>query len=206
MKKTVKLLPALPLLLLLWLLPVGCADEESNLGMNLVDSATLFDGKNDTYWHTAWGANEPQCPHTIVIDMAKTYLVTAITYLSRQDGNQNGMVKDFEVYLSTDGKQWGSAVVTGQLKNTTALQTASLKTPVAARYMKFVAKSEINGNAWTSAAEISIEAAADVTAISDIPMEPAQASTIFNLQGLQLPEKPAKGVYIAGGKKRVATK
>ena len=50
MKKTVKLLPALPLLLLLWLLPVGCADEESNLGMNLVDSATLFDGKNATLY------------------------------------------------------------------------------------------------------------------------------------------------------------
>ena len=170
------------------------------------EARMAFDNNTSTFWHTEWGANEPQCPHTIVIDMAKTYLVTAITYLSRQDGNQNGMVKDFEVYLSTDGKQWGSAAVTGQLKNTTALQKASLTTPVAARYMKFVAKSEINGNAWTSAAEISIEAAADVTAISAIPMTPAQASTIFNLQGLQLPEKPAKGVYIAGGKKRVATK
>ncbi len=122
-----------------------------------------FDGNTNTFWHTQWGATEPPCPHTIVIDMVDTYMVKAITYLARQDGNQNGMVKAYEVYLSTDGSTWGRAVATGEFKNTTAQQTASLKTPVHARYLKFVAKSEINGRAWTSAAEIGIEAEADVT-------------------------------------------
>lgn len=50
MKQSAKLLPALPLLLLLWVLPVGCVDEESQLGMNLVDSATLFDAHRDTLY------------------------------------------------------------------------------------------------------------------------------------------------------------
>lgn len=67
------------------------------------EARLAFDGKNDTFWHTEWGSVEPSCQHTIVIDMASKYKVTAITYLSRQDGNQNGMVKNFEVYLSNDG-------------------------------------------------------------------------------------------------------
>lgn len=48
MKYPVKALTALPLLLLLWLLPVACVDEESELGMNLVDSTTLFNSNQAT--------------------------------------------------------------------------------------------------------------------------------------------------------------
>ena len=143
-----------------------------------------IDGNTGTFWHTAWGANEPRHPHTIVIDMAKTYTVKAFTYLSRQDGNQNGMVKAYEFYLSTDGTTWGSPVASGEFKNTTAEQVATLSTPKAGRYFKLVAKSEINGNAWTSAAEIGIKAQADVTAVST-PQRSARgsASTAYNLSG-----------------------
>lgn len=124
------------------------------------EARLAFDSKPSTFWHTQWGAVEPKCPHTIVIDMAKIYNVKAITYLARQDGNQNGMVKAYEIYLSTDSKTWGQPAATGELKNTTSLQTIGVggESPIAARYLKFVAKSEINGNAWTSAAEIGIEA------------------------------------------------
>ena len=122
------------------------------------EARLAFDSKPSTFWHTQWGSVEPRCPHTIVIDMVTTYNVKAVTYLSRQDGNQNGMVKAYEVYLSLDGNTWGQAVATGELVNTTSQQTITLKAMVAARYLKFVAKSEINGNAWTSAAEIGIDA------------------------------------------------
>jgi beta-galactosidase len=167
------------------------------------EARLAFDGKNDTFWHTEWGANEPPCPHTIVIDMVKTYEVTAVTYLSRQDGNQNGMVKAYEVYLSTDGKTWATPVASGEFKNTTALQTATLKTPTTGRYLKFVAKSEINGNAWTSAAEIGIEASADVSAI-DTPYRNAGdlQGHAYDLRGRRLADnQSAKGVYIRNGQK-----
>ena len=172
------------------------------------------DGNNGTFWHTAWGNNEPQCPHTIVIDMAKIYNVTACTYLARQDGNQNGMVKGYEFYLSTDGKTWGQAVATGEFKNTTALQIAKLKKPTAGRYMKMVAKSEINGKAWTSAAEIGIQATADITAISLPTSKPRTEHAIYALSGqkVKTPDKRSaegslfpqglkKGIYIQDGKK-----
>ena len=143
-----------------------------------------FDNNTQTFWHTAWGANEPRHPHTIVIDMVDTYKVTAVTYLSRQDGNQNGMVKAYEVYLSNDNVSWGQPVVSGEFANTTAEQEARLATPKAGRYLKLVAKSEVNGNAWTSAAEIGIKAESDVTAISPVPQASHDTGcTAYNLRG-----------------------
>ena len=133
--------------------------------------------------------------------MTNTYKVTAFTYLARQDGNQNGMVKAYEVYLSTDGKTWGNAVATGEFKNTTSLQVAKLKTPKVARYLKFVAKSEINGNAWTSAAEIGIQAEADVTAIQSTETSYVPRSQgYYDLHGRRV-KHPTKGIYLSQGKK-----
>ena len=143
-----------------------------------------FDNNNSTFWHTAWGANEPRHPHTLIVDMVNTYMVSAFTYLSRQDGNQNGMVKSFQLYLSTDGQNWGQPAVSGEFKNTTAEQEVKLATPKAARYLKLVANSEINGNAWTSAAEIGIKAVSDVTAVSS-PHHTGKGSagSVYNLRG-----------------------
>ena len=169
------------------------------------NEATLaFDGNTSTFWHTEYWGSEPTCPHTLIVDMVKLYKVTAFTYLARQDGNQNGMVKAYEVYLSTDGKTWGQPVVSGELKNTTAQQVVALNTPTIGRYLKFIAKSEINGNAWTSAAEIGIEAEADVTAIHEIenykiPNNPY----IYDMQGRRLSafSQIPKGIYIQNGRK-----
>ena len=136
--------------------------------------------------------------------MVKTYRVTAFTYLARQDGNQNGMVKAYEIYLSTDGKTWGTAAVTGEFKNTTAQQVAKLKTATAARYIKFVAKSEDQRQAWTSAAEIGIQAESDVTAISETRSEEGgMRNVFFDLQGRRLSGPVDRGIYIQNGKKLI---
>ena len=161
-----------------------------------------IDGSTTTFWHTQWSPSEPSCPHNIVIDMGTNYNVSAITYLSRQDGNENGMVKGYEVYLSTDGKTWGTAVVSGEFKKTTALQVAKLSSPKTARYMKFVAKSEINGRAWTSAAEIGIQIAVTPTAISATRNNEGETNAVFyNLQGRRMSGPADHGIYIQNGKK-----
>ena len=165
------------------------------------EATKAFDNNTSTFWHTAWGANEPRCPHTIVIDMAKIYQVTAFTYTARTDGNGNGMVKEYEVYLSLDGKTWGNPVAKGEFKNTTAMQVAKLSTSTTGRYLKFVAKSELNNNAWTSASEIGIQAAADVTAIDEVRSEPSSDNNLFySLQGVAT-NNPTHGVYVHQGKK-----
>jgi hypothetical protein len=127
--------------------------------------------------------------------------VTAFTYLARQDGTQNGMVKAYDVYLSLDGKTWGQPVATGEFKNTSALQVARLKTPATGRYLKFVAKSEINGKAWTSAAEIGIQAEADVTAVSAPRASGGGAAVAYDLAGRPVSAHPRPGLVIVEGQK-----
>jgi beta-galactosidase len=186
----------------------------SNSGWTLVsadsyqggnEARLAFDGNTSTFWHTAWGASETSHPHTIIIDMKKIYDVTAFTYLGRQDGNQNGMVKGYAVYLSVDGNNWGTAVASGEFKNTTALQVVKLSKATPGRYLKFVATSEINGKAWASAAEISIEADRIITSIEPpSAMTSDKASAYYDLQGRRhtgdLQSLP-NGIYIKKGKK-----
>lgn len=186
----------------------------SNSGWTLVsadsyqggnEARLAFDGNTSTFWHTAWGASETSHPHTIIVDMKKIYDVTAFTYLGRQDGNQNGMVKGYAVYLSVDGNNWGTAVASGEFKNTTALQVVKLSKATPGRYLKFVATSEINGKAWASAAEISIEADRIITSIEPpSAMTSVNASAYYDLQGRRhtgdLQSLP-NGIYIKKGKK-----
>lgn len=166
------------------------------------EATKAFDNNSSTFWHTEYSGSEPTCPHTLVVDMRRTYQVTAFTYMARTDGSQNGMVKEYEVYLSTDGKTWGAPVAVGEFKNTTAMQVAPLAAPTAGRYLKFVAKSEINGKAWTSAAEIGIQASADVTAIEAVSADAESdgSSLYYTLQGVATTH-PHSGIYIHKGKK-----
>ena len=167
------------------------------------EAKLAFDGKTNTFWHTEYQGSEPSCPHTLVVDMGTSYRVKAFTYLSRQDGTQNGMIKEYDVYLSTDGKTWGTAVVSGEFKNTTALQVATLKKVTTGRYLKLVAKSEINGKAWTSAAEIGIQCESEPTAVNQTVASIAKSDedTLYDLQGRKV-SSPEKGnIYIQNGKK-----
>ena len=138
---------------------------------------------------------------------ATNYKVTAITYLSRQDGNQNGMVKSYEFYLSNDKNSWGSPVASGEFKNTTALQTAKLNTPQTARYLKLIAKSEINGNAWSSCAELGIEIVPGSTGISCLTPNASSVGNgnVYDLQGRRhdVAESLPHGMYIMEGRKIV---
>lgn len=120
-----------------------------------------IDNNVSTFWHTQWNPTTPTHPHEIIINMNYFYDVTAFVYTARNDGNKNGMVKDYEVYVSNDNKTWTLAAQ-GQFKDTTAPQSAKFSKKQTCRYIKFVAKSEVNGNAWASAAELSIEATSGV--------------------------------------------
>ena len=168
------------------------------------EAAKAFDNNLSTFWHTEYSGSEPTCPHTLVVDMRKTYEVTAFTYTARTDGTQNGMVKQYEVYLSLNGTDWGSPAVTGEFTNTTSMQVAPLSTPTAARFLKFVALSEINGKAWTSASEIGIQANADVTPVEEVQAQrSANDDLYYSMQGVPSARPVSKGVYVHQGKKKV---
>ena len=70
----------------------------------------LFDGKSDTYYHSQGGADNyitEEKPFELVVDLGELQKVNRITFngYSGSIGN-NGMVKSFEVYGSTDNKNY----------------------------------------------------------------------------------------------------
>jgi len=139
--------------------------SQSQLTIVSVDSEELvaedgaaenaIDGVTSTFWLTEWYQSEPTCPHEIVIHLDNRYLVGGFQYLTRQDGNINGTVADYSIYVSEDGITWGEAVATGTFAGDTTKKEVTFAGK-SGRYVRFVAMSEVNGNPWTSAAEINI--------------------------------------------------
>ena len=117
------------------------------------EPSKVLDGDPGTFWHTKWSKGTTKPPHEIVLDFGKKLTILALTYLSRQ-GTPNGRIKDYEIYVSGDGKTWNGPICKGQFKNTSNWQTADFGKKVTTRYIKLKALSEVGGNPWTSIAEL----------------------------------------------------
>jgi hypothetical protein len=114
-----------------------------------------IDGNPSTMWHTEWFAKNPAHPHWIVIDLGYDRRVCGFNYLPRQDRFYYGGIAEYEFYVSTDDKNWGSPVASGIFPRTRTKQEVVFY-PKYARYVGLVAFSEVNGYPWTSVAEIEV--------------------------------------------------
>ncbi|MBE0537412.1 MAG: DUF4981 domain-containing protein [Phycisphaerae bacterium] len=114
-----------------------------------------IDGDSSTFWHTSWSAAQDPQPHEIQIDLSLTFELAGFTCLPRQN-QQNGRIRDYEFYVSTDGKDWAEPAAKGRWRDTTAMQTVNFDKPVVGRYIRLVSLSEVNGGYYTSVAEIDI--------------------------------------------------
>ena len=115
----------------------------------------LIDGRDDTLWHTEWYYFDPKHPHEIIINLGDIFNVLGFRYLPRQDGWANGTVADYAFYVSNDGAFWGQSVADGTFNSNTAEKEVTFPGKIG-QYIRFVALSEIEGNPWTSMAEINI--------------------------------------------------
>ena len=118
--------------------------------------ANAVDGDPNTFWHTQWQDASPACPHEIVIELTPPTTIKGFTYLPRQDDGENGTIKGYEFYVSDDGQDFGQPVAKGEFENSKTLKTVPFDAK-ACRFVKLKAVSEINDEAWTSAAEIGVE-------------------------------------------------
>jgi len=115
-----------------------------------------IDGNPKTIWHTNWDTNvNDALPHEIQVDMREPLKIKGVTYTPRQD-NSNGRIKDYEVYVSKDGKSWGKPMKTGQFPDSSATQEILFGKTVEVRYIRIVATSEVKGNFFTTIAEFSV--------------------------------------------------
>lgn len=124
-------------------------EGQDGYGRNAVD------GNPNTYWHTQWHGNSPGLPHEIIIELVPPAVIRGFTYLPRQDESDHGTIKDYEFYVSNDGKNFGRAVNKGTFKSGKEEKIETFA-PIECRFIKLKAISEIHGLPWTSAAEIGV--------------------------------------------------
>lgn len=129
-------------------------DSQETTGENGA-ATNAFDNNPSTIWHTAWFTGSPPPPHEIQIDLKNTYSIDKFRYLPRQSGT-NGIVCDYELYVSSDVNNWGNPVVTGKLENSSTQKDVAF-TSKTGRYIKFKAIRECQNNQWTSVAEIDFQ-------------------------------------------------
>ena len=135
---------------------VVAVDSQETAGENN-SAANAIDGNSATFWHTRWN-EDLALPHFITVDLGKSHRIAGFTYLPRQDGTINGTVENYRFETSADGTNWTTNIVSGtfaNIQNNPSLQEVSFA-PVNARFFRFTALKEVNGNGWTSAAEISV--------------------------------------------------
>jgi len=130
------------------------ADSEEKFGENGVASNAV-DGKPNTIWHTQWQDASPEHPHEITVEISQPLTIKGFTYLPRQDDSENGSIKEYEFYLSDDGKEFGDVVTKGAFASGKEKKRVTFE-PKKCRFFKLRALSALNGEAWTSAAEIGI--------------------------------------------------
>jgi hypothetical protein len=115
-----------------------------------------LDGDAATFWHTEYVGAMPGYPHELVIDLGKDQTVGGLIYVPRSEDNKSGRVKEYEVYLSEDGKVWGRPLAKGTWSNDGTIKYAPLP-PTRARYVKLRGLSEVTGEPCMSAAEIVVD-------------------------------------------------
>ncbi|MDF0513561.1 endo-alpha-N-acetylgalactosaminidase family protein [Agromyces sp. H3Y2-19a] len=130
----------------------GVSDAEPGTGDGSANAA--IDGNAATMWHSAWSQVNPDTPypHWIALDLGDSYAVDGFDYQVRRG---NGSIKQYELYLSTDGKNWGSPVKAGQFASTAEVQHLSFAA-TDARYVKLVGLNAINGAAFAGANELNV--------------------------------------------------
>lgn len=135
-------------------LKVVKVDSEETAGED-GKGANAVDGDPNTIWHTQWQDASPECPHEIIIELTPPSTIKGFTYLPRQDDTENGTIKDYEFYVSDDGKDFGQPVSKGTFEGGKEKKTVTFEAKKC-RFIKLKALSEVNDQAWTSAAEIGV--------------------------------------------------
>ncbi len=129
--------------------PVDVVVDSQAIGF---EAYLAMDGDPRTLWHSVWGAGETGHPHDLVIDLEHPCVIAGFSYLPRSSG-ENGTIKDYELSVSNNPKDFGTPVAQGTFAERHAENTVRLAAPVTGRYARLRALSEVNGRPWTSIAE-----------------------------------------------------
>jgi hypothetical protein len=134
----------------------------SNAKVVMVDSeARGYEGHNaiddnpNTIWHTSWEPSPKPYPHEIRIELPVQTQIKGFTYIPRQDMS-NGWICEYQIYVSTDGKDWGNLIATGTFQKGRSEKKLLFKKACKGRFVRFVALSGFDNQTFASIAELNI--------------------------------------------------
>lgn len=119
------------------------------------DAGHLVDGDPSTIWHSMYSITLAKHPHWVDFDAGEIKTIKGFTLTPRQNGT-NGRIKDYEIYVSTDGIKWGNPIHKGFFDHTKKTQRILFNRPVKGRYIRLSALSEHAGQDYASAAEFGL--------------------------------------------------
>ncbi|WP_171032339.1 discoidin domain-containing protein [Polaribacter aestuariivivens] len=129
---------------------VSVSSEETSSGN--FPASNVFDGNENTMWHSRYNAGQDTFPYELVIDLGANYNISGFMYVPRQDNNLNGVLRDFQLFLSGDGQNWGAPVASGWLSYWSEIYFQQKN----AKFMKLVARSDFNETRFATASEIKL--------------------------------------------------
>ena len=127
-----------------------CSSQETGS-----EASKMLDGDPTTIWHTMYSVTVAIYPHYIDFDANDEVMIKGFKYTPRQDGGNNGNIKDYSIQISNDRENW-SDVVKGTFENNSKVQTVIFDKPVKARYVRFNGLSSQNGQDLGSGAEFEL--------------------------------------------------
>lgn len=142
-----------------WMIPYFDSEETTGEGANNGHAIHCIDGDSLTFWHTEWQAQDPPFPHEIHLDLGAVHAVNGISLLSRAS-SANGKPRDYDLYLSMDGTDWGTPQSAGtfQYANPGAVSQRGnvYFGAVDAQYVRLVVHSNYEGTAHLTVAEFDV--------------------------------------------------
>ncbi len=113
----------------------------------------IFDGDPQTAWSLP---NAKQADY--IIDLGEVHKIKGFTYLPDQSRHNAGIIFNYELYISIDGKNWGLPVSKGEfsnIKNSPVLQERSFDA-VNGRFLRFRALPFLCGFSFPGISEFSL--------------------------------------------------
>lgn len=135
--------------------PLEVTFVSSEEGPNNGWAKNLVDNDPNTIWHSMYSITMGMHPYWIEFDCNEVKTIKGFTFLPRRDGS-NGDVKDYELRVSMNGKEWSEPVAKGTFENNKLQKKVMLNKPVKARYVRFTMLSSQNGDNFGSGAEFGI--------------------------------------------------
>ncbi|MCT2582989.1 discoidin domain-containing protein [Actinophytocola gossypii] len=111
-----------------------------------------IDGDINTFWHSEWSPPHP-LPQSITLNLGSPTTVSELRYQPRFDGNLNGTIREYVIYVSVDGRSFTE--VTSGTWPVDAREKTATWTATDARYVRLEAHSA-SGGSYASAAEVTV--------------------------------------------------